>query len=110
MSKETRRYIDSFKERMNESIFGDKFLIVYKVINYKAIANLDYVNKYGGEEKISEWESPIYSYIINSVSKEDARNEFESRWDEIANYTPKPKLEIISVEEIGEISNKIHTY
>ena len=48
-----RKHIDTFKERiLNESIFSDKFLIIYQIINYKAIANLDYMNKYKGEEKI----------------------------------------------------------
>jgi hypothetical protein len=111
MSKEMRKHIDTFKERiLNESIFSNKFLIIYQIINYKAIANLDYMNRYKGEEKISEWKSPIYSYIIKANSKDDARNKFESKWGELANYRPKPKLEIISVEEIGDISDKIHTY
>ena len=107
MSKKVRKHIDTFKERiLTESIFSHKFLIIYQVINYKAIA----MNKYKGEEKISEWKSPIYSYIIKANSKDDARNKFETKWEELTNYRPKPKLEIISVEDVGDISDKIHSY
>ena len=111
MENEMRKHIDTFKQKMlNESLFSGKYLIIYQITNYKAIVNLDYMNKYKGEEKISEWKSPIYSYIIKSNSKDKARENFELKWNELANYKPKPKLEIISVDEIGEISNKIHTY
>ena len=102
-----RKHIDTFKDKMlNESLLNDNFLITYQVINYKNIDNLDYTK------------SPIYSYIIKANSKDDAKNKFETKWETLANYRkikqriatrPKPKLEIISIEKIGEFSDKIHT-
>ena len=111
MGNEMRKHIDTFKQKMlNEGLFNGKFLIIYQITNFKAIANLDYMNKYQGSQKVSEWKSPIYSYIQKAKTTDEARNLFENKWNELANYEPKPKLEILSVQEIGEISDKIHTY
>ncbi|GIV43894.1 MAG: hypothetical protein KatS3mg035_1017 [Bacteroidia bacterium] len=86
------------------------FHLEIKITNFKAITNLDYMNKYQGSQKVSEWKSPIYSYIQKAKTTDEARNLFENKWNKLANYEPKPKLEILSVQEIGEISDKIHTY
>jgi hypothetical protein len=61
-------------------------------------------------KNISEWKSPIYSYIQKAKTEDEARELFDNKWNELANYEPKPKLEILSVQEIGEMSDKIHTY
>lgn len=106
-----RKHIDTFRQKMlNESLFNDKFLIIYQITNFKAIAKFDYTNRIKGSEKISEWKSPIYSYIQKAKTKDEARELFDNKWNELANYEPKPKLEILSIQEIGEISDKIHTY
>ena len=111
MSKEMRKHINTFRQKMlNEGLFNDKFLIIYQITNFKAIANLDYLNRIKGSEKISEWKSPIYSYIQKAKTKDEARELFDNKWNKLANYEPKPKLEILSIQEIGEISDKIHTY
>ena len=111
MSKEMREQLDTFRQKMlNEGLFNDEFLIIYQITNYKGIADLDDTNKFRGFEKTSERKSPIYSYIQKGKTSDDARNSFENKWGELANYEPKPKLEILSVQELGSISDKIKTY
>ncbi len=95
------KHIDTFRHKiLNEGLFNDKFLIIYQITNFKA----------DGDKNISEWKSPIYSYIQKAKTEDEARELFDNKWNKLANYVPKPKLEILSVQEIGEISDKIHTY
>ena len=99
------------KKVINEGLSDKKFLIIYQITNFKAETDFSYekidrlLNK-----NISEWKSPIYSYIQKSRTEDEARELFEDKWDELANYEPKPKLEILSVKEIEGDSDKIHTY
>ena len=92
--------VKNFGQLLNEGLFNDKFLIIYQITNFKA----------DGDKNISEWKSPIYSYIQKAKTEDEARELFDNKWNKLANYVPKPKLEILSVQEIGEISDKIHTY
>ena len=92
--------VKNFGQLLNEGLSNDKFLIIYQITNFKA----------DGDKNISEWKSPIYSYIQKAKTEDEARELFDNKWNELANYEPKPKLEILSVQEIGEISDKIHTY
>jgi len=96
---------------LNEGLFNDKFLIIYQITNFKAETDFSYekINRLL-TKNISEWKSPIYSYIQEAKTEDEARELFDNKWNELANYEPKPKLEILSVQEIGEMSDKIHTY
>jgi hypothetical protein len=101
MKKEMRKHIDTFEQKiLNEGLFNDKFLIIYQITNFKSDA----------DKNISEWKSPIYSYVQKAKTEDEARELFDNKWNKLANYVPKPKLEILSVQEIGEMSDKIHTY
>ena len=94
--------------KINENIFGskNKFIIIYQVTNYTANIDDD-----GLEEVLSENKSPIYSFIQKAKTKDEAENIFKDKWNEIsAGYNPTPTLNIISVENVGNISNKIHFF
>jgi len=99
------------KRVINEgNLFNNKFLITYQVISYKGNANFDDMNRYMGTDKTSEKESSVYSYIQKAKSEDEAKEIFEDKWNEKANFQPKSKLKIISVQEIGNVSDQIHTY
>ncbi len=112
MGNEMRKHIDTFRQKiLNEGLSNDKFLIIYQITNFKAETDFGYekINRLL-TKNISEWKSPIYSYIQKAKTEDEARELFDNKWNELANYEPKPKLEILSVQEIGEMSDKIHTY
>ena len=103
--------VKNFGQLLNEGLSNDKFLIIYQITNFKAETDFSYekidrlLNK-----NISEKKSPIYTYIQKSRTEDEARELFEDKWNKLANYEPKPKLEILSVKEIEGDSDKIHTY
>lgn len=103
--------VKNFGQLLNEGLYNDKFLIIYQITNFKAETDFSYkkINRLL-TKNISEWKSPIYSYIQKAKTEDEARELFDNKWNELANYEPKPKLKILSVQEIGEISDKIHTY
>ena len=103
--------VKNFGQLLNEGLFNDKFLIIYQITNFKAETDFSYekINRLL-TKNISEWKSPIYSYIQKAKTEDEARELFDNKWNKLANYVPKPKLEILSVQEIGEMSDKIHTY
>jgi hypothetical protein len=103
--------VKNFGQLLNEGLSNDKFLIIYQITNFKAETDFSYekINRLL-TKNISEWKSPIYSYIQKAKTEDEAKELFDNKWNELANYEPKPKLEILSVQEIGEISDKIHTY
>jgi hypothetical protein len=96
---------------INEGLSDKKFLIIYQITNFKAETDFSYekIDRLL-TKNISEWKSPIYTYIQKSRTEDEARELFEDKWDKLANYEPKPKLEILSVKEIEGDSDKIHTY
>ena len=107
------KHIETFGQKMlNEGLFSNKFLIIYQITNFKAISDPYYMDKIGKHvsKNVSERKSPIYSYIQKAKTEDEARELFDNKWNKLANYEPKPKLEILSIQEIGEISDKIHTY
>jgi hypothetical protein len=118
------RLITKFDKFVNEGIFKNlmktNYLVKYKVINYKAIANQHYLNKYKDVKVIDEWESPEYEYVLRANSAKEAKWEFTKLWSkEAQGLEPAPKLVIISSEEIerdlrkqgiGSFKNKIKLY
>jgi hypothetical protein len=95
--------INENSSKIYEGLKKKKYLIVYQVTNYKAMNNKN-------EEKLSATLSPIYSHIINANNNDQAKEEFKSKWNKIANFEPKPELKIISVDDIGTLSDSILTY
>ena len=71
-----RRHIETFRQ-VNEGLFNDKFLIIYQITNFKTTTNFDDMNRIESSEKISEWKSPVYSYIQMAKSKDIA---IDSGW------------------------------
>ncbi len=56
--------VKNFGQLLNEGLSNDKFLIIYQITNFKAETDFSYekIDRLL-TKNISEWKSPIYTYI-----------------------------------------------
>lgn len=99
------KHIITFKEKMlNEGLLNNKIIKPLNSPSERLRLEQDRT-----ERILSEYKSPIHSYIQKAKTPDEAETIFVDKWKKISTtYHPRPELEIISIQEIGEVSDEIH--